>query len=166
MSASPDTAQGRFGAYGGRYVPETLVPALDELAREYAAAWADPGFQETFNGYLRHYAGRETPLTEAKRLSDELGMHVAIKREDLAHTGAHKINNALGQCLLAVLRLGYVVYSDMPEKLPDYRAHGSLVIDHEDADGSFIIADHSMLSWYRRRLKWRPPSSLDYRNNW
>ena len=105
MAASPDTAQGRFGVYGGRYVPETLVPALDELAREHEAAWADPDFHQQFDSYLRHYVGRETPLTEAKRLSDELGVHVAIKREDLGHTGAHKINNALGQCLLA-MRMG------------------------------------------------------------
>lgn len=100
-----DSELGRFGEYGGRYVPETLIPALEELTREYKSAWADLDFRAEFDGYLEHYVGRETPLTECKRLSDELGFHVVAKREDLNHTGAHKINNALGQCLLA-LRMG------------------------------------------------------------
>ena len=105
MALSPEHPSGRFGPYGGRYVPETLVPALDELAAEFHAAWSSLEFRQQFDDLLRDYVGRPTPLTEAKRLSDELGMLVAIKREDLNHTGAHKINNALGQCLLA-LRMG------------------------------------------------------------
>ncbi|HXH60013.1 MAG TPA: pyridoxal-phosphate dependent enzyme, partial [Fimbriimonadaceae bacterium] len=92
---------GRFGAYGGRYVPETLVPALDELEACFREAWASPEFHAEFDALLKDYVGRPSPLTEAKRLSDELGFHVSIKREDLNHTGAHKINNAIGQCLLA-----------------------------------------------------------------
>jgi tryptophan synthase beta chain len=100
MLAGPD-AQGRFGAYGGRYVPETLMPALEELDQEFARAWADPSFRAEFQQLLEEYVGRPTPLTEAKRLSQETGFHVTVKREDLNHTGAHKINNALGQALLA-----------------------------------------------------------------
>lgn len=91
----------RFGDFGGRYVPETLVPALDELDSAFADAWSDPDFLSEFEGFLRDYVGRPTPLTEAPRLSQETGYAVSIKREDLNHTGAHKINNALGQCLLA-----------------------------------------------------------------
>lgn len=91
----------RFGEFGGRYVPETLVPALDQLTEEFERAWADPEFRNIFETYLRDYVGRPTPLTEAPRLSEETGYLVSIKREDLNHTGAHKINNALGQCLLA-----------------------------------------------------------------
>lgn len=100
MPTKPDR-RGRFGAYGGRYVPETLIPALDELAEAFDAAWADEGFLAEFRRLLRDYVGRPTPLTEAGRLSEELGFRVTIKREDLCHTGAHKVNNALGQCLLA-----------------------------------------------------------------
>lgn len=100
MATLPSTA-GRFGPYGGRYVPETLIPALDELDAEFHKAWQDEAFLAEFRGLLRDYVGRETPLTEAKRLSAATGYHVTIKREDLCHTGAHKINNALGQCLLA-----------------------------------------------------------------
>lgn len=92
---------GRFGAYGGRYVPETLVPALDELEACFRESWRDRLFRSEFDALLKDYVGRPTPLTEAKRLSDDVGAHIAIKREDLNHTGAHKINNALGQCLLA-----------------------------------------------------------------
>ncbi len=92
---------GRFGAYGGRYVPETLIPALDQLEREFAAAWASPDFHREFEALLRDYVGRPTPLTDADRISQETGLHISFKREDLNHTGAHKINNALGQCLLA-----------------------------------------------------------------
>jgi tryptophan synthase beta chain len=91
----------RFGAYGGRYVPETLIPALDELEREWTAARADPAFRAELDHLLRHYAGRPTPLFRAERLSEAVGREVHLKREDLLHTGAHKINNALGQALLA-----------------------------------------------------------------
>lgn len=91
----------RFGPYGGRYVPETLVPALDEVAAAFQQAWSDEAFRSEFDRLLRDYVGRPTPLTEARRLSEETGLHIVIKREDLCHTGAHKINNALGQCLLA-----------------------------------------------------------------
>jgi tryptophan synthase beta chain len=100
VPTKPD-ARGRFGEYGGRYVPETLIPALDELSHAFDRAWADPAFVREFEGLLRDYVGRPTPVTEAKRLSEDTGLRVAIKREDLCHTGAHKINNALGQCLLA-----------------------------------------------------------------
>ncbi|HRI44341.1 MAG TPA: tryptophan synthase subunit beta [Fimbriimonadaceae bacterium] len=95
------SGKGRFGAYGGRYVPETLVPALDQLEREFDAAWASAEFHAEFEAILSEFVGRPTPLTEARRLSAETGLHVVIKREDLNHTGAHKINNAVGQCLLA-----------------------------------------------------------------
>ena len=91
----------RFGDYGGRYVPETLIPALDELEREWTAAREDPGFQQELDGLLRNYVGRPTPLYRARRLSEAAGRPVYLKREDLNHTGAHKINNALGQVLLA-----------------------------------------------------------------
>jgi tryptophan synthase beta chain len=93
---------GRFGAYGGRYVPETLMAALLELDEAYAAAQADPAFHVELDGLLKDYCGRPTPLYFAKRLSDTLGgAKIYLKREDLLHTGAHKINNALGQALLA-----------------------------------------------------------------
>jgi tryptophan synthase beta chain len=101
MYPLPDSA-GRFGAYGGRYVPETLIPALDELTAGYHAASADPGFQQELARYLRDYVGRPSLLSEAANLSDELGgARIWLKREDLNHTGAHKINNAIGQALLA-----------------------------------------------------------------
>lgn len=92
---------GRFGDFGGRYAPETLVAALDELEREFRAAWHDPAFRDTYAELLGSYAGRPTPLTECHRLSDRLGLRVFLKREDLTHTGSHKINNVLGQALLA-----------------------------------------------------------------
>lgn len=93
--------QARFGVYGGQYVPETLMPALLELEREFAAAQADPGFAAEYEGLLRDYVGRPTPLTYASRLSEEVGgARIYLKREDLNHTGAHKINNTLGQALL------------------------------------------------------------------
>jgi tryptophan synthase beta chain len=101
MSGIASTALGRFGPYGGRYVPETLVAALDELAQAHDAAAADPAFQSELDGLRRMYAGRPTPLSEAPRLSQAAGCRVLLKREDLAHTGAHKINNTLGQVLLA-----------------------------------------------------------------
>lgn len=100
MLLRPD-AQGRFGAYGGRFVPETLIPALDELATEFEKAWADEEFHLEFRQLLSEFVGRPTPLTHGKRLSEETGLHVVIKREDLNHTGSHKINNAIGQVLLA-----------------------------------------------------------------
>ena len=100
MPIKPDS-RGRFGAYGGRYVPETLIPALDELTEAFDVAWTDPSFLREFDGLLRDYVGRPTPLTYAANLSAETGFLISIKREDLCHTGAHKINNALGQCLLA-----------------------------------------------------------------
>jgi len=93
---------GRFGRYGGRYVPETLVAALDELAEAYPRITGTRAFQLELDDLLAHYAGRPTPLFLARRLGDELGgARIYLKREDLAHTGAHKINNVLGQCLLA-----------------------------------------------------------------
>ncbi|MGB6158835.1 MAG: tryptophan synthase subunit beta [Acidobacteriaceae bacterium] len=97
---------GRFGPYGGRYVPETLVAALDELEHAYAEAQADPDFHLKLDSLLRDYAGRPTPLYFASRLTESLGgAKIYLKREDLLHTGAHKINNCLGQALLAV-RMG------------------------------------------------------------
>jgi tryptophan synthase beta chain len=93
---------GRFGAYGGRYVPETLMAALEELEEAYAVADADPAFHAELDGLLHHYCGRPTALYFAKRLTEQLGgAKIYLKREDLLHTGAHKINNALGQGLLA-----------------------------------------------------------------
>ncbi|MCX5757342.1 MAG: tryptophan synthase subunit beta, partial [Candidatus Hydrogenedentes bacterium] len=97
----PD-ARGRYGAYGGKYAPETLMCALDELERAYDSARRDPVFQETLRDYQATYVGRPTPLYFARRLTDHFGgAKLYFKREDLAHTGAHKINNALGQALLA-----------------------------------------------------------------
>src|SRR6202047_2935126 len=97
----PD-AKGRFGPYGGRYVPETLVAPLEELERAYADARKDPGFQKEIDSLLKNFAGRPTPLQFASRLTEYLGgPSIYLKREDLLHTGAHKINNALGQGLLA-----------------------------------------------------------------
>jgi tryptophan synthase beta chain len=101
----PD-AQGRFGPYGGRYVPETLVAPLEELEQAYAGARKDPKFQSELDSLLRNFAGRPTPLQFASRLSEHLGgPRIFLKREDLLHTGAHKINNCIGQGLLAV-RMG------------------------------------------------------------
>ncbi|MGQ9540785.1 MAG: tryptophan synthase subunit beta [Armatimonadota bacterium] len=101
LQTMPD-ARGHFGVFGGRFVPETLIPALDELEQEYRKAQQDAEFQREFRYYLRHYVGRPTPITFAERLSDHLGgAHIYLKREDLCHTGAHKINNTLGQILLA-----------------------------------------------------------------
>jgi tryptophan synthase beta chain len=98
--SSPPLAR-RFGPYGGRYVPETLIPALDELEREWLEARSDPGFMGELRSLLRDYVGRPTPLYRAARLSEATGAEVWLKREDLTHTGSHKINNALGQALLA-----------------------------------------------------------------
>jgi tryptophan synthase beta chain len=91
---------GRFGEFGGRFVPETLVPALEELEDEFTTAWASDEFRTELAGLLTHYAGRPTPVTECHRLSERLGLRVFLKREDLTHTGSHKINNVLGQALL------------------------------------------------------------------
>jgi tryptophan synthase beta chain len=95
----PD-ATGHFGPSGGTYAPETLIPALEELEREYRRARADEGFERELADTLRDFAGRPTPLIEARRLSEAAGCRVFLKREDLLHTGAHKINNTIGQCLL------------------------------------------------------------------
>ncbi len=100
----PD-ARGRFGTYGGRYVPEVLIPALDELSSAWSELRDDPGFRSELSALAKDFVGRPTPVTEAVSLSSELGYRIWLKREDLAHTGAHKINNALGQTLLAK-RLG------------------------------------------------------------
>jgi tryptophan synthase beta chain len=101
MSSLPD-ATGRFGAYGGRYVPETLMPAILELEQAYRDARRDRRFQTEFNAYLARYVGRPTPLYFAERLTRRLGgARIYLKREDLCHTGAHKINNSIGQVLLA-----------------------------------------------------------------
>jgi tryptophan synthase beta chain len=100
----PDTA-GRFGAFGGRYAPEVLIPALDELDAAWARLRTDAAFRAELDALARDFVGRPTPITHAERLSAELGYDIWLKREDLAHTGAHKINNALGQALLAT-RLG------------------------------------------------------------
>jgi tryptophan synthase beta chain len=96
---------GRFGEFGGRYVPETLIPALGELERSFDSAMADPKFVATYDALLRDYVGRPSPLSDAPRFSERVGVPVYLKREDLNHTGAHKINNAIGQALLA-MRMG------------------------------------------------------------
>jgi tryptophan synthase beta chain len=103
IPANPSESRpGRFGVYGGRYVPETLMAALMELEREYEIAKADAAFQAELNSLLKDYAGRPTPLYFAERLTESLGgAKIYLKREDLLHTGAHKINNSLGQGLLA-----------------------------------------------------------------
>src|SRR5688572_10671083 len=105
MSAEPvmgdPGASGRFGEFGGRYIPETLVMACAELDKAFRDAWADPAFRAELDALLRDYAGRPSRLYEAKRLSAELGCTLLLKREDLNHTGSHKINNVLGQALLA-----------------------------------------------------------------
>ena len=98
----PDRFNGYFGDYGGKYVPETLMPALDELEKAYYEATSDPAFLAELESMSRYYSGRPTPLYYAKRLSEQCGgAKIMLKREDMAHTGAHKINNALGQGLLA-----------------------------------------------------------------
>ncbi|MEO5588121.1 MAG: tryptophan synthase subunit beta, partial [Gemmatimonadaceae bacterium] len=95
----------RFGAFGGRYVPETLIPALDELDEAFAAAMSDPAFVRGVDELLSSYVGRPSPLSTAPRLSEQVGARVLLKREDLNHTGAHKINNTVGQAMLA-MRMG------------------------------------------------------------
>ena len=98
-------SDGRYGDFGGRFVPESLVPACQELEAGFSSAWADPEFRSRLDALLRDYVGRPTPVTECARLSERLGIRLLLKREDLAHTGSHKINNVLGQALLAV-RMG------------------------------------------------------------
>jgi tryptophan synthase beta chain len=98
-------ATGRFGEFGGRFVPETLVPACQELEAAFREAWADPSFRQDLDDLLRQYAGRPSIITECHRLGKHLGVRVLLKREDLNHTGSHKINNVLGQALLSV-RMG------------------------------------------------------------
>ncbi|MFM8419041.1 MAG: tryptophan synthase subunit beta, partial [Verrucomicrobiota bacterium] len=108
MYASPTMpdAEGHFGSFGGRYVPETLVHPLQQLEEEYFRAQTDPAFQKELSYYLSEFVGRPTPLYLAERLTRELGgAKIYLKREDLLHTGAHKINNALGQALLTI-RMG------------------------------------------------------------
>jgi len=95
---SPD---GRFGEYGGAFVPESLVPACQELDRAFRSAWGDQSFHDEYLQILEEHAGRPTPVTDALRLSERLGVRVLLKREDLTHTGSHKINNVVGQALLA-----------------------------------------------------------------
>ncbi len=100
LMAEP-TPEGRFGDFGGRFVPETLVPACFELEAAFRDAWADPVFRAELDDALRNYAGRPSPVTECHRLGERLGLRLLLKREDLNHTGSHKINNVLGQALLA-----------------------------------------------------------------
>src|SRR5829696_5165515 len=95
------TPDGRFGDFGGRFVPETLMPACLELETAFRSAWSDRGFRAELDEALRRYSGRPTPLTECPNLSEQLGLRLLLKREDLNHTGSHKINNVLGQALLA-----------------------------------------------------------------
>ncbi|HEV2809731.1 MAG TPA: tryptophan synthase subunit beta [Acidimicrobiales bacterium] len=97
VAPGPD---GRFGDFGGRFVPEALMPACLELEEEFRAAWSDPAFRSELDRLLRDYAGRPSPLTEARNLSERLGVRVLLKRDELNHTGSHKINNVLGQALL------------------------------------------------------------------
>jgi tryptophan synthase beta chain len=102
VSLVDPSADGRFGEFGGRFVPETLVPACQELEAAFREAWAETAFRTQLDDLLRDYAGRPSPLTECHRLAEELGgVRMLLKREDLNHTGSHKINNVLGQALLA-----------------------------------------------------------------
>ncbi|HCW01396.1 MAG TPA: tryptophan synthase subunit beta, partial [Acidimicrobiaceae bacterium] len=101
MTLQEPTPDGRFGEFGGRFVPETLIPAVLELEVEFRKAWADPTFRTELDALLADYAGRPSPMTECHNLSSELGCRLFLKREDLNHTGSHKINNVLGQALLA-----------------------------------------------------------------
>jgi tryptophan synthase beta chain len=95
-------ASGRFGDFGGRYVPESLMPACFELEAAFRAAWAEPEFVQRYHALLEGYAGRPTPVTECLRMSERLGVRLLLKREDLTHTGSHKINNVIGQGLLTL----------------------------------------------------------------
>jgi tryptophan synthase beta chain len=96
------TSGGRFGSFGGRFVPEALVPACQDLERDFRAAWSNPRFRRRYDDLLRDYAGRPSALTECHNLSEHLGVRVLLKREDLNHTGSHKINNVIGQGLLTL----------------------------------------------------------------
>ena len=98
-------SEGRFGEFGGRWVPEPLIGACEALEAAFASAWADPAFHAEVDGVLASFGGRPTPVTACDRLSRELGVRVLLKREDLLHTGSHKLNNVVGQGLLAV-RMG------------------------------------------------------------
>jgi tryptophan synthase beta chain len=101
MAMTEPTPEGRFGRFGGRFVPESLIPACEELEAAFRVAWVDADFRSELDDLLASYAGRPSPLTECHNLSEELGFRVLLKREDLNHTGSHKINNVLGQALLA-----------------------------------------------------------------
>ena len=101
MSLIDPTPDGRFGDFGGRFVPETLIPAVLELEEAFLEAWADPAYRADLDGLLADYAGRPSPMTECHNLSEQLGCRLLLQREDLNHTGSHKINNVLGQALLA-----------------------------------------------------------------
>ena len=101
MVMTDPNKEGRFGEFGGRFVPETLIPACEELETAFRDAWADPAFVNEFHRILTDYGGRPSPLTECYRLSEQLGVRILLKREDLNHTGSHKINNVIGQALLA-----------------------------------------------------------------
>src|SRR5438874_1399653 len=101
MTAVVPDLTGHFGRYGGRFVPEALIAALDELTEAFAAAQADPAFAAELTGLLRDYTGRPSPITEAPRFAEHAGgARILLKREDLNHTGSHKINNVLGQALI------------------------------------------------------------------
>jgi tryptophan synthase beta chain len=95
-------ANGRFGEFGGQYVPESLMPACFELEAAFRSAWSDPAFLKRYHDLLEGYAGRPTPVTECRRMSEQLGVRLLLKREDLTHTGSHKINNVIGQGLLTL----------------------------------------------------------------
>ncbi len=101
LMGEPDST-GRFGNFGGRFVPEALVPACQDLERDFRASWSNDAFKERYNALLRDYAGRPSALTECENLSESLGVRVLLKREDLNHTGSHKINNVIGQGLLTL----------------------------------------------------------------
>ena len=104
MTTTLPDERGHFGEFGGQYVPETLMPALIELEAAYHAAMADPAFHRELDGLLKDYVGRPSPLTYGARLSEEAGAKVYLKREDLNHTGAHKINAVIAQGLLEIGR--------------------------------------------------------------
>ncbi|MGH2684193.1 MAG: tryptophan synthase subunit beta, partial [Actinomycetota bacterium] len=95
------TGLGRFGEFGGQFIPETLVPACQELERAFRSAWGDPAFRDELDALLRDWGGRPSPVTDCPRLSGQLGLRLLLKREDLNHTGSHKLNNVVGQALLA-----------------------------------------------------------------
>ena len=101
MVMTDPNKEGRFGEFGGRFVPETLIPACEELEEAFREAWDDSAFVKQFHTILNDYGGRPSPLTECFRLSEQLGVRILLKREDLNHTGSHKINNVIGQALLA-----------------------------------------------------------------